>query len=350
MTTPTVTDEIRAFVAEVATHFGDLPDDDRRDLLEDLEQHLCELAVEDEAALAAELTSPADYADELRRSAGLPEAGPGAHPSRWQRWAGRLGERSERVRQQPQVAAVLEFLPQLRPAWWVLRGWALLVAGAIVFGGGMWYEHVPVPGRSLLGLLALAGVVAISVKAGTDGVDGTRPWRLVNATAGVAAVVLLAEMASVTPQVQYVSVVNEEWQPPVLRHPDGEPITNLYLYDLDGEPLTDVLVHDGLGRPVEIGDLAAAGFEDIETVYRRDRFGVPVRHLYPLEQYLVEPDPTGELDRRPRPDPLDPRTAPAPSAEDEPSPEPSPSPASSPSPDADPSPARSPSPSPAGTP
>lgn len=329
MIAPTATDDIRAFVAEVATYFDDLPPHDRDELLEDLEQHLRELAVEDDAALAAELTSAAAYADELRRSAGLPERPDvDGRPSRRRRVLDAVAERWQRVARQPQVAPVLEFLPQLRPAWWVLRAWVLVVTVAMVLGGGPWYRHAPIPGRSLLGLLALAGVVATSVKAGRDGADRTVLWRLADGVAGVAAVVLIVASAAVAaPQVQYVPVGHEEWQPPILRHPDGEPITNLYLYDLDGEPLTDVLVHDGLGRPVEIGDLPAAGFEDIETVHRRDRFGVPVRHLYPLEQYLLEPGPDGEPDRRPRPDPLA-TAAPSPTG----APTASPSPAPSPSP------------------
>lgn len=348
MTTPTATDEIRDFVDEVAAYFDDLPAEDRRELLEDLEQHLRELAVEDEPALATELTSPEGYADELRRSAGLPErGGRSVRWPRWRRWVEHTGGRLERLTQQPQVAAVLEFLPQLRPAWWIVRAWALLVLGAIAFGGGMWYEHVPVPGPSALGLLALAGGVALSVKAGLDGTDQSRPWRVVNAVAGIAAVMLFLEVATVGPQVQYVSVVDEEWEPPVLRHPDGEPITNLYLYDLDGEPLTDVLVHDGLGRPVEIGDLSAAGFEDIETVYRRDRFGVPIRHLYPLEQYLVEGDVQDEPERRPRPDPLVTTDAePAGPDGQQPSPSPDPDPTASPGPD--PGPGSSPTAAPEG--
>lgn len=313
MTTPTAPSRIRDFVAEVAAHFDDLPESDRQDLLDDLEQHLLELAAEDEQGLAAELTSPADYAADLRHSAGLPDRRPDvAAPSRMRRLLDRATVRARRAAAWPPVAQTLDFLPELRPAWWLVRAWALLAVLAMLTTGGPWTRHVPIPGRSLLGVMALLGAIAISVKAGREGADRSGAWRIADAAAAIATVVVLVGAASSGPAVEYVEVFHDDWQPPILRHPDGEPITNLYLYDLDGNPLTDVLVHDGLGRPVEIGDLQAAGFEDIETIHRRDRFGVPVRHLYPLEQYLVGTDDGGQLEQRPRPEPF-----PSPSASPE---------------------------------
>lgn len=303
-TAPTAPDRIRDFVADVATHFDDLPVAERQELLDDLEQHLLELAAEDEDGLAAELTSPAAYAAELRHSAGLP-ADPGSRrPSALHRLADRWAARFRALRDRPGIAPVVDFLPELRPAWWVVRAWALLVVVAMVATGGPWSRHVPIPGRSLLGLLALAGAVVVSVRAGRDGADRATPWRVGDAAAAVALLVVMVGTMSSGPTVEYVDVVHEDWQPAVLRHPDGEPITNLYLYDLEGNPVTDVLVHDGLGRPVEVGDLDAAGFADLETVHARDRFGVPIRHLYPLEQYVVESDEVGETERRPRPAPF----------------------------------------------
>lgn len=307
MNTSTAPDRIQEFLAEVAAHFDDLAESDRRELIDDLEQHLLELAADDEAGLEAELASPAAYATELRQSAGLPvrRPRPDSDRSRARRELDRVRARGRRLAATPPVAAIIDFLPQLRPAWWVLRAWAVLVVIAMVFDGGPWYRHVPVPGRSLLGLLALGAAIVVSVKAGQDRTDESWPWRVGNASAVIATLIVLGSAASAEPTVEYVESVHEEWQPPVLRHPDGEPITNLYLYDLDGNPVTDVLVHDGLGRPVEIGDLLEAGIEDIETVYARDRFGAPVRHLYPLEQYIVAEEDAGQgTERHPRPAPF----------------------------------------------
>lgn len=164
----------------------------------------------------------------------------------------------------------------------------------LLLGGGPWWRHVPVPGRSLFGLLAVAVAAAASVRMGRDARDRSRLWRVADLAAGFAVVVIAFQALTGSPALPYVEVVHETWEPPVLRHPDGEPITNLYPFDAQGNALDGVYIYDGAGRPVEIGDLAASGFEDIETAHPRDTSGNPVTNRYPQEQYTVQYDRGGD--------------------------------------------------------
>jgi hypothetical protein len=294
MNTPTTASErVREFVARVAVHFEHLPERDRAELLEDLEAHLLEVAAEGDDDLDAELVSPDAYAAELRHSAGLGE--PEARPALRQR----IRQFADRAREHPWTHAVQSFVPQLRPAWWVLRAWVLVTIVAMTASGADWWRHVPVPGRNPIGLAVLVAAVVVSVRIGLAGRDRASVARAADALLGAATVVLALALLSTSP-VRHIEVVSDGGSfPPVLRHADGEPITNLYLYDLEGNELEDVLVFDGAGRPVEIGSLGDAGFP-IESVVPRDLGGNPIANLYPLRQYAVDYDLDGELTRTPR--------------------------------------------------
>ena len=61
---------------------ADLPDDDRADLLDELAAHVDELVAEGDTPLTDRLGTPAEYAAELRASAGLPPRGHGVAPAR----------------------------------------------------------------------------------------------------------------------------------------------------------------------------------------------------------------------------------------------------------------------------
>lgn len=290
------TGAIPTFLDALEPYFDDVEPRERADLLEDLEAHLRELEAEGDDELATILADPAAYADELRRSVGLSgsgatSAGRGARLGAW------LRARPAAVTRHPWGAALVGFLPELRPAWWVVRGWVAVTALALVLNGGPIWRHVPVPWRHPLGLVLGIAAVVVSVRAGRSGVDRSRAGRVANGALGVAAVVLGLGLLG-GPPVEFVEVphavgADAFGEPPVLRHPDGEPITNLHLFDVEGRALTQVLVYDGAGRPVEIGDLAALGWDDIETDYPRDRRGTQVRNLYPLQQFVSPQEPPG---------------------------------------------------------
>ena len=71
MTATTASIEVREYLAAVSRELADLPADERDDLLEDLDSHLHEVIAEGEGSLEQRLGPPAQYAAELRASAGL---------------------------------------------------------------------------------------------------------------------------------------------------------------------------------------------------------------------------------------------------------------------------------------
>lgn len=71
MSTTTADAEVRNYIEAVRAHLDYLPEDDRDELLEDLEEHLHEVAAEDDGTLEQRLGPPGLYAEELRVSAGL---------------------------------------------------------------------------------------------------------------------------------------------------------------------------------------------------------------------------------------------------------------------------------------
>lgn len=321
MTTATTFDRVGRFVADVAACFDDLPADERAELLEDLEQHLSELAAEDPERFDVELRDPRAYAAELRASARIPDGQ--RRPPMLVRVVDELRDDmrervaglDRRLRARPETAAVLEFLPELRPAWWVARGWLVVALVTTLLGDGDLLTNTVLPGRVVLGLPAgIAGAV-VSVRLGRRRADLDRRTRAVVRTVDVlaacTAVVLVLQAWSSAAPAEVGMVMEEPMEEvgpaPVLTLPGGEPVTNLYVFDADGRLLRDVLVYDGLGQPVEVGDLARVGFEGIDTVVSRDAQGNPVHNLYPLEQYDVEAFGGGDAGetartRRPVPD------------------------------------------------
>jgi len=71
----------------------------------------------------------------------------------------------------PAGRAVVELLPELRPAWWVLRGYLAVQAAAVAMtplfaGGGLSFPLPELFGSQLLDLLAVVAAVAGSVALG----------------------------------------------------------------------------------------------------------------------------------------------------------------------------------------
>ena len=91
MSTPETNVDVHAYMAAVRIELEDLEPAERDDLLDDLEQHLHEVAAEEEGTLTDRLGPPAAYAAELRLSAGLPPT-PAQPPADPGRAPGRPGE------------------------------------------------------------------------------------------------------------------------------------------------------------------------------------------------------------------------------------------------------------------
>src|SRR5262245_59959935 len=136
--------QIGDYLDRVRAALADLPTDAREELLEDLPDHLAEVLAEDAGTLTERLGEPEAYAAELRAAAGLAAAGTGAagaaaatvlaRPARqWLR--GAAARADARVGPALGYRRVSELLVQLRPGWWVLRGYlAGLLVYAMIFG------------------------------------------------------------------------------------------------------------------------------------------------------------------------------------------------------------------------
>jgi len=291
------TAEVAEYAAAVRAALADVPADRSEELLDDLEEHLAEVAADDDAPLVFRLGSPEAYADELRAAAGLP--------------AGRTGDRAgafaggtaliSRFRAWGPVRQVETFLPELRPAWWVLRAWAAVTAVDVLFVGGTSFP-VPTLGLGPVGLLLTAAAVTWSVRLGLRARAEERvPGRaavLVNAGLGLLALVALVGLADRGGVASAEPVYYDDGMPDVLVHEDGTPITNILPYSSTGEPLTGVLLYDQDGRPID--DLAD-GTPDGGLVQQVPGAPVQPDNAYPQQREVVTWGPDGTETTAPMP-------------------------------------------------
>ena len=282
-------DEAARYVDGVAAQLADLPDEDRADLLDELAAHVDELVAEGDTPLAVRLGSPAEYAAELRASAGLP-------PVRSRGRAGtRALDRLHRTAGHPRVRATGDFLGSLRAVWWVLRAW--VVVGLVAMWPGQttptWADAMPViprVGTPLVGLLVLLAAVVASVQLGrrSRSLGAARRWALVALNVG-SALLLIPVLVSVGeathPNYVYVDSGTTEVPPHEGVYAAGNQVLNIYAYDASGRMLHDVRLFDQSGRPLTLG-LSSDGTRQVVV----DAQGRLVENAFPY-RYL-EPDGT----------------------------------------------------------
>ena len=296
MTSPTQAarqTEVEEYAAAVRAELADVPADRSEELLDDLEEHLAEVAAEDGTPLASRLGPPAAYARELRAAAGLsadpaPTSGTGA-------------SLAERLRAWEPVRQVERFLPELRPAWWVVRAWAAVTAVDVVFVGGTAFP-VPTLGLGPVGFLVTGAAIAWSVRLGLRArAEGRVPGRgavLVNAGLALLTLVAVIGLADRSGVASAEPVSYDDGAPSSLVHEDGTPITNILPYSSTGEPLTGVLLYDQDGRPIDdLADTTQDG-ETVETVP-----GAPLQpgNAFPQQRQVLTWDESGQLHAVPMP-------------------------------------------------
>lgn len=293
-TTTQPTTELERYVAAVSAELGDLAAPERDDLLDDLRQHLAEVAAESTESLAERLGPPAAYAAELRASAGLGPAQGRRTPL--DRLLGPTRRLRTGLADDPRAQRLASFAAELRPGWWVLRGylaalcWSLIIvpSGAAAF---------PVPrffGSRVLGMALALGLIAASVWLGRGAEASPRLRRLGIGVSVLVVLLALPALAGIygTPRPETV-MVEEVFERVGLRAADGAPITNLYPYDAAGNVLTDVRLFDQHGRPLElIVEFDDVGREVI-TSYPLTAEGAPVTNAFPQRQALRDGDLDG---------------------------------------------------------
>ncbi len=294
MTTATsdATLDAERYLKDVAPHLGGLPAEERADLLDDLAQHLREIAAEPGPPLAERLGSPEAYAAELLASAGVAaDRRPGAP----------LVERATALVQRLRTSWVgkeaVRLAPVLRPAWWVARGYlAVSMLAAVQRDGSSAFPLPELGGSAVLGIIAVLAAIALSVRLGERTMP--RSGRLL--VAGGNAILAIYAVSLLGGGAQTVRYVDSYGGPPAyvnqgcLSSGSGESITNLYAYDTEGRLLDPVLLYDQDGRPIDnlCPEIDSQG-RQLSTQYRQDVNGAPVINAFPRRQSVaVEPGPT----------------------------------------------------------
>jgi hypothetical protein len=161
--------EIAQYAASVGAALADLPEHTRNELLEDLPAHLTEVAAEVAAeggTLADRLGPPAAYAAELRSTLGhdavlTPAARFAAATARIR---GRLRSVDRRLGRIFRYATLSELGHQLRPAWWIARGYLAAMFIGVLLGNSWQNGLIPrLQGSEVGGVLLVAACVIGSV-------------------------------------------------------------------------------------------------------------------------------------------------------------------------------------------
>lgn len=302
------------YLKAVAPYLSALSADERTDLLDDLAQHLREIAAEPGPPLAERLGPPQAYAAELLASAGVAATG-SARPAILTRAASLIARaRASRVGRE-----AMRLWPILHPAWWLVRGYLAvsLLAAVGAHGSNPGFPLPRLAGSPVLGLLAVILAIPLSVRLGQRPL--ARPGRLAvvgaNVVLAIYAVALLGRTG--TPDVRYVQVGTGPQTTDsggCLVSASGQRITNLYAYAADGSLLDPVLLYDQNGHPI---DNLCPDFDDqgrpLTTHYSKDVNGAPVINAFPRRQSVQtqgEP-PTSGLGSTAQPDQTLPVTPPA---------------------------------------
>lgn len=282
-------DDVARYAAAVRAALAPLPEE-REILLEDLENHLAEVASESDVPLLDRLGKPEDYAAELKLAYGAgTDAGSTGRRRRLRDKLWALVNAGTGTQAYRELRALL---PELRPGWWVLRAYLLVLVLAFMFRGGTNLRPIPNPFSShgLLQIVATLAAIVISVRFGRRGLPVSKGWRgaavAVNVAIALLALPVLVNMSTdynyafSTPESsgQYLSVEAGSY---------GPGVTNIYPYSQDGKPLKGILLYDQDGRPLTI----LSQDPNVTTDFPVGADGRQIANEYPLNQRHSNGDP-----------------------------------------------------------
>ena len=273
--------DVANYAAAVRSALASLPEAERASLLEDLENHLAEVAGESDLSLQERLGQPEDYAAELRSAYSSGRNTPNVKrrwPTRERSWA--LVKAAFGTQVYSELRALL---PELLPGWWVLRAYLVVLVLAFMFRGDRNLRPIPNPFSSagLLQILATLIAIFISVRLGRRGMPANRGWRgaalAVNVAVAVLALPVLVSMGTAGSYAYLDAGTSDPYFPSVSAgyYPG---LTNIYPYSKEGKALNDVLLYDQNGRPL----IADKG--DVVTDVPTGADGLPIPNAYPLKQ------------------------------------------------------------------
>jgi len=174
-------DQIQPYIEALETRLRNLPDEDRTDLMSDLESHLREIIVdESDTSLAERIGPPHVYVDELAASIGLDEDGPSTRSL-----AEAISDSLRRFSNHANAEKVRRLWTEMRPAWWTLRGFAIgLFLSWNYLGPGdpdlLWIMQF------VSGALVIV-LIGVSMRIGRNQ-DRSRNWKWVSVAVSIAGV------------------------------------------------------------------------------------------------------------------------------------------------------------------
>ncbi len=257
-------DEIAEYVAQVRAALADLPAEQREELLEELPEHLAEVAAEGDEPLRSRLGPPDRYAAELRaaieveQTGDQPASGSGIVSAVGVAWTSLVTALRPRLRSVDLrlgrfigYAKVSDFLVLLRPAWWVLRGYLAAMAVVYIVDGG-YGSHGLLPrlgGSLVMAIIMLAVFVVGSIWLGRrDNRLGRWPRRAVGAASVLlvlGAFIGFSVTDNRTRNGDFVRFVNDD------RYSN---VQDVFVYDSNGQLLRGVRLFDQDGNPINLGE------------------------------------------------------------------------------------------------
>ena len=280
--------DVASYAAAVRAALAPVPDAERESLHEDLENHLAEVASESDLSLQERLGKPEDYAAELKSAYG---AGNDAVNTRRPRlFRDRSWALMKAASGTQAYRELLALLPELRPGWWVLRAYLVVLVLAFSFRDGGNLRPIPNPfsSRGLLQILGTLVAIVISVRLGRRGLPARKAWRsaalAVNVAIALLALPVLVSMGTGYTYAFSTADSSGPYSSSVAAGYYGPGFTNIYPYSKDGKPLKDVLLYDQDGRPL------IPTKTDVVTDVPKGADSLPIANAYPLNQR----DPNGD--------------------------------------------------------
>jgi hypothetical protein len=268
----TDTDEITEYYEAVRDALAGLPSSTRDELLEDLPEHLAEVAAEGIGSLADRLGPPSVYAAELLASAGyvggFPDPPPDGHRFSDVRDTAlrRLRDVDTRIGPVVGYERASDFLVLLRPAWWVLRGYLVaMVLAWMLDGGSQSIGLLPRIGGSDVVALALLGACVVgSIWLGRRVLRLNRGPRFA-LRAGTAVLVLIALGGFLNADSASRRAYYEEMN---YNDPYGH-VQDVFIYDRQGRLIEGARMFDQNGQPIQLGQPYCYGtgeYSDVQPV------------------------------------------------------------------------------------
>jgi hypothetical protein len=297
VTQTVVPTEVATYLAAVRDALGDLGPDERDDLLIEVEASLVDTAGED-GGLTARLGPPADFAAELRASAGLPPAAAvQPSPATQISLLSALRASAAQVGADPRIRAVGRVLGELAPIWWLARAYVALILVTRIAGADWSFSHPAITrlGDQHLAALVLIAAVVASVAAGLRGRGRPvgRAAIAVNLLLALVAIPVGLHLADVAaaPAPQDAKFFAVAAASPGLTF-DGRTVTNVYPYTRDGRLLHDVLLFDDAGRPLDVnpGDTDPTRRVLLAADGQRIFDSFPIRYFDPGTQRVSKPN------------------------------------------------------------